>query len=264
MSEMTSTKTAAQEGIEMPAGLAASEAGYTFTADDASFTPGVAETFTFRILGPDGAAVDDFDTRHEKDLHLVVTSDDLGSYQHLHPSLAGDGTWSTTLSLPRAGGYRAYADFAAAGAAPLTLAARLTAAGELTPQSLPAAAANTTVDGYEVRFDGSVTAGAQSGLIFRVARDGAPITDLEPYLGAYGHLVAIRASDGAYLHVHPTEASSPEAVAFAVHASTPGTYRLFLDFQHQGIVRTAAFTVDVPAGAPGRETHQEEGGHGGH
>jgi hypothetical protein len=262
MTEMSSTT--APEGLEMPAGLAASEAGYTFTADDLSFTPGVDEPFTFRILGPEGAAVTGFDTRHEKDLHLVVTSDDLASYQHLHPTLAADGTWSTNLALPRAGGYRAYADFAAAGAAPMTLTARLTAAGQLSPQPLPEPATSAVVDMYEVRLNGEVSAGSESELSFRVARDGAPVTDLEPYLGAYGHLVAIRASDGAYLHVHPTEASSPDQVVFAVHASTPGSYRLFLDFQHQGVVNTAAFTVDVPAGAPGPETHEEEGGHGGH
>jgi hypothetical protein len=264
MTEMSSTSTSSEskEGLEMPAGLSASEAGYTFTADDLSFTPGVAEAFTFRIVGPDGAAVADFDTRHERDLHLVVTSDDLASYQHLHPTLAGDGTWSTTLALPRAGGYRAYADFAAAGAAPLTLAVRLAAAGELAPQPLPAPASTATVDGYQVRLDGGVTAGAESELVFRVARDGTDVTDLEPYLGAYGHLVAIRASDGAYLHVHPTEASSPEAVTFAVHASTPGAYRLFLDFQHQGMVHTAAITLDVPAGASSGEAHGQEADHG--
>ena len=69
----------------MPAGLSASEAGYTFAPDDTTFAPGVVEAFTFRILGPDGAAVTDFDTRHDKDLHLVVVSDDLADYQHLHP-----------------------------------------------------------------------------------------------------------------------------------------------------------------------------------
>jgi hypothetical protein len=267
MTEITSTATAApQEGVEMPAGLAASEAGYTFSADDVSFAPGLGERFTFRILGPDGAAVTEFDTRHEKDLHLVVTSDDLASYQHLHPTLAGDGTWSTELSLPRPAGYRAYADFAPAGGAPLTLTARLAAAGELTPQPLPAPSPAASVDGYEVGFDGELTVGAESELVFRVARVGAAVTDLEPYLGAYGHLVAIRASDGAYLHVHPTEAASPEAVTFAVHASTAGAYRLFFDFQHQGVVRTAAFTLDVPTSASSVDPHDaadaEEGGHG--
>jgi hypothetical protein len=90
-------------------------------------------------------------------------------------------------------------------------------------------------------------AGSDGELHFTVTRAGEPVDDLEPYLGAYGHLVAIRAADHAYLHVHPTEDASPREVAFVVGTPSPGTYRLFLDFQHDATVRTAAFTIDVPA-----------------
>jgi hypothetical protein len=140
----------------------------------------------------------------------------------------------------------------------------LTAAGELDPAPFPAPAPTAAVEGYDVRLDGGMAAGAGSELVFRVARRGAAVTDLEAYLGAYGHLVAIRSSDGAYLHVHPTGASSPEQVAFAVHAPSAGTYRLFLDFQHRGVVHTAAFTLEVPAGAPALSAHGEGDGHGEH
>ena len=263
----TGTPTTPEEGSDMPAGLSASAAGYSFAPHDTTFTPGVRDSFTFRILGPDGDPVTDFATRHDKDLHLVIVSDDLAHYQHLHPVSSSDGTWSTELGLPRAGGYRAYADFAAAGAEPVTLGADLVAPGDLAPQPLPAPASIATVDGYDVRLDGSVTAGADAELRFTVQGGGAAVRDLEPYLGAYGHLVAIRATDHAYLHVHPTEAS-PQQVVFAVHVPSPGAYRLFLDFQHEGVVHTAAFTLDVPAGAgdvSAGGTAQEEGaGHGGH
>jgi hypothetical protein len=260
---MTGTA-AMQQDVVTPAGLSASQSGYTFAIDDAAFTPGVARPFSFRILGPGGTAVTSYDTRHERDLHLIVTSDDLADYQHVHPQLDSDGTWTTTLALPRAGGYRAYADFAPAGAKPLTLGVALTAAGFLAPQRLPAPTSIATVAGYEVRLQGAMSAGSETEVVFQVQRDGAPVNGLEPYLGAYGHLVAVRAADLAYLHVHPTPASSTQAVAFAVEALSPGAYRLFLDFQHGGVVRTAAFTVDVPAGTGGTTTPDGEGGHGGH
>ena len=264
--EMRSQGTETSEQVtDMPAGLSASEAGYTFAPGTTTFAPGVAETFTFRILGSDGMPVTDFDTRHDKDLHLVVVSDDLAEYQHLHPVLGTGGTWSTQLSLPRAGGYRAYADFAARGSEALTLAADLLASGELSPQPLAAPVSTAMVDGYEVRLNGDVMAGTESQLRFKVVRGGVAVTDLEPYLGAFGHLVAIRATDHAYLHVHPTDDSSPTEVAFAVQVPSPGTYRLFLDFQHEGVVRTAAFTLDVPAGAaPTGAVHEEAPAHGGH
>ncbi|MDI5941459.1 hypothetical protein QLR68_25660, partial [Micromonospora sp. DH15] len=75
--------------------------------------------------------------------------------------------------------------------------------------------------------------------------DGAA-APLERYLGAYGHLVALREGDLGYLHVHP-EAGPPTAgVSFQVTVPGPGSYRLYLDFQVAGVVRTAEFTLNVP------------------
>ncbi len=245
---------------DLPPGLSASEAGLSMVAADTAFAPGVEEPFSFRIARDDGSAVTGFDARHERQLHLVVVSQDLGQYQHLHPALGADGVWSTGLTLPRAGTYRAYADFAPTGAEALTLAVTLNASGELAPQPLSAVSRQAEVDGYQVALDGDVVAGADSELRFAVTRSGARVEDLEPYLGAFGHLVAIRASDLAYLHVHPTEGSSPAEVAFAVEVPSPGMYRLFLDFQHGGAVRTAAFTIEVPAGAAPAHAADTAGG----
>jgi len=69
--------------------------------------------------------------------------------------------------------------------------------------------------------------------------------ELEPYLGALGHVVALRASDLSYLHVHPLKDVSSEAVRFGVEVPSRGTYRIFLQFQHEQRVHTAAFTVQA-------------------
>ena len=120
--------------------------------------------------------------------------------------------------------------------------------GSFDPVALPAQTPRaTTTGGYAVRIDaGRPTAGAEAALSFDVTRAGRPAT-VEPYLGARGHLVALRASDLAFLHVHPTD--SPRAdggrVRFATTFATAGRYRLFLQFNHQASVRTAAFTVGV-------------------
>ena len=94
-------------------------------------------------------------------------------------------------------------------------------------------------------------AGTESELTLTVKRDGQPVTDLEPYLGALGHLVAIRDGDLAYLHVHPLDeavgAGGPE-VRFAVEVPTTGRYALFLDFSHGGVVRTASVLATATAG----------------
>jgi hypothetical protein len=161
--------------------------------------------------------------------------------------------------VPAAGQYRVFADFQPTGRAQgLTLGADVPAPGNYQPRALPAAARTVTVDGYTVTLDGDLVPGASSKLILSVVKQGVPVTDLQPYLGAYGHLVALRNGDLAYLHVHPDGApgdgrtTAGPQVTFYAEVPSDGSYRLYLDFQHAGKVRTAAFTAvaGVPAAAP--------------
>jgi hypothetical protein len=204
----------------------------------------------FRVLGPDGAPVTDYTQDHGEDLHLVAVRADLSGYQHVHPDRAPDGTWRVPLTLTP-GTWRLVADTTPAAAdEDLALTADLQVAGTYDPQPLPGPAPVAEVDGYTVVLTGELTAGAESELTFSVSRDGRPVVDLQPYLGAYGHLVALREGDLEYLHVHPVEdahvapAPGPH-VAFAATAPSAGTHRLFLDFRHGDAVHTAAFTVQV-------------------
>lgn len=222
-------------------GLAVSENGYTLRLAEATLPVGTSP-FRFDVTGPDGGLVTDFDPTHERDLHLVVVRRDTTGFQHLHPTRDG-GTWSTPLTLDRPGAYRVYADFAPAGEPARTLAADVVVPGAYEPEPLPAPATRTTVDGYAVELTGGLDEGEVS---FRVSRDGRPVEDLQPYLGAGGHLVVLREGDLGYLHVHPEgDVATGPAIAFAAQAPSDGRYRLFLQFQHAGAVSTAAFTADT-------------------
>ncbi|MFI8456008.1 hypothetical protein [Kitasatospora sp. NPDC085464] len=228
----------------LPGGLQISERGYTLSVENPFVTAGSPTDLRFRILGADGRPVTAYQPQHEKELHLIVAPRDLSTYQHLHPTLGADGTWSAPTAVPAAGEYRVFADFTPAGAAEgLTLGADLHAAGDLRPAPLPQTGRTVTVDGYTVTLGGDLAPGRSGRLTLSVSKDGRPVTDLQPYLGAYGHLVALRAGDLAYLHVHPdTTAPGPE-IGFTTTAPSAGSYRLFLDFKHQDTVRTAAFTL---------------------
>ncbi|MFD5463236.1 hypothetical protein ACFWIQ_10485 [Kitasatospora sp. NPDC127059] len=233
----------------LPGGLQISERGYTLSVDTPFVTAGSPTDLRFRILGADGKPVTAYQQQHEKELHLIVAPRDLSTFQHLHPTLAADGTWSATTAVPAAGEYRVFADFTPAGASEgLTLGADLHAAGDLRPAPLPDTGRTVTVDGYTVTLGGDLTPGRSSHLTLTVGKDGAPVTDLQPYLGAYGHLVALRAGDLAYLHVHPDTTTPGPEIGFTTTAPSGGSYRLFLDFQHQGTVHTAAFTVTTATG----------------
>jgi hypothetical protein len=265
------TDGAAAPASDIPGGLMVSQDGYTFRLADDRVGPGDHVPIAFTIEGPDGQPVTDYDVEHEKRLHLIAVRRDLTGFQHVHPELGSDGVWTTGLDLT-AGQWRLFADFTATGADGLTLGADLSVAGAYDPVPEPGETRTAQVGDYEVTLEGDLTPGTDAKLTLSVSKDGRPVTDLEPYLGAYGHLVALREGDLAYLHVHPDGAPGdgrtdpgPEVVFYAAVPSE-GDYRLYLDFQHDGLVRTAAFAVtageSAASGPDAGVEDEEDGGHG--
>jgi hypothetical protein len=247
MSEMAGGHGGTSAGDAEPAGLAVSQDGYTMQLAQTSVPPGQPVQFAFTINDGEGRPVRaGYEVESERELHLIVVRRDTTLFQHLHPSRDSAGTWSTRLVLPEAGVYRAYADFTIGGTR-RTLATDLFVPGDFRPTALPPASGRADVDGYSGTLAGhDVRAGSESSLTFRVERSGRPVADLQPYLGAKGHLVALREGDLAYLHVHPDAMTgAAEEIRFTAEFPTPGRYRLFLQFSTGGRVHTAAYTLEV-------------------
>jgi hypothetical protein len=260
-----SAATAAAEDV--PGGLMVSQSGYTFSLADRQAKPGRDVGISFTIDGPTGKPVTEYEVEHEKRLHLIAVRRDFTGFQHVHPELGSDGVWSTKLDLT-AGQWRLFADFKAADAEALTLGADLAVDGDYRPDAVAGESRTAQVDGYTVTLEGDLNAGQDSKLTLDVSRDGEAVADLQPYLGAYGHLVALRSGDLAYLHVHPDGTPGdgktqpgPEVVFYAAVPSA-GTYHLFLDFRHEGVVRTAAFTVSTRKAAPAEKDKESSDDHG--
>jgi hypothetical protein len=220
-------------------GLAVADDGLRIEVATPELRRGRGERLTYRVVDDAGQPVRDFDVAHEKRMHLIVVRRDLTGFQHLHPRQDAAGNWVAPIQLDDAGSYRLFADFARDGA-PHTLAADLRVDGDADLRALPDARPLARTDGgYEVRL-----ADDGADLRFTVTRDGKPV-QVDPYLGANGHLVALREGDLAFLHVHPTEDAHGAGIAFAAMFPTPGRYGLFLQFKHEGRVHTAAFTKEV-------------------
>lgn len=238
---------------EAVSGVSLSAGGFTLTPVSAPAAAGEAGELSFRILDGDGSPVTAYTPQHEKELHLIVVRGDGAEFRHVHPVLdRATGTWSLPWTWDAAGSYRVFTDFAASGADPVTLTRTVDVAGSFAPAA-PATTAETTVDGFDARISGDLVPGSSSELTVTISRDGAPVTTLQPYLGAFGHLVALREGDLAYLHVHPEGeepvpgARSGPDVRFAAHVPTAGRYLLYFDFQVDGSVHTAAFVLDAKA-----------------
>ena len=227
-------------GAQPVRGLAVSEGGLTLKLARTAREPGKAFNLAFRIVDRSGQTVRDFDVEHTKRMHLIVVRRDMTGFQHLHPRQRADGSWSVPVRLREAGGYRVFADFSVHGKAQ-TLADDLQVDGTVRSRPLPAPRPTARVDGLKVRLtEGAGHAADESELGFTVRRNGHPVA-AQSYLGAKGHLVALRQGDLAFLHVHPDENSLKFMATFPAAAR----YRLFLQFKIDGRVHTAAFTQEV-------------------
>jgi hypothetical protein len=241
-------------------GLSESSNGMRLTLHTGELQPAEPTQLRFSIAGAGGIPVRDYQVEHEKRMHLIIARRDLTGFQHLHPRLGKDGNWTTPVTIRQPGDYRVFADFKREGTNE-TLATNVRVAGQADQRPLPAvSSAATTAGGYRVELGGADSAaGKETELAFTVTKDGRRI-ETEPYLGAGGHLVALRQGDLAYLHVHPSEgggagrgdehggdghAGGETAVRFETEFPSAARYRLFLQFKHEGKIQTAAFTHRV-------------------
>lgn len=248
-----SAGTVSQTGSAMPmgaavGGLSLSSDGLTLVPETTTFAAGRTQRLAFRVAGAGGAPVTTYAVVHDKPLHLIIVRRDLSGFQHLHPAMASDGTWGIDLTLAEPGIYRMIADFTAiVGGRQIatTLGGDLTVAGDYAPRALPEPGRAFKTDAFTVSYEGTPNTQATQPLLMTVTGADGKTSKLDPYLGAYGHLVVMREGDLAYVHVHPEAELVDGKVKFWLTAPSPGTYRMFFDFQVAGQVHTAAWTSRI-------------------
>jgi hypothetical protein len=215
-------------------------------------TAGDAVPITFQIMN--GATpITDFTEAHTKKLHFIAVKKDLSGYQHIHPTLAPDGTWATTAKLTP-GPWRFIADslptIPGSMSMQMTLGADVMVPGEATTVPLPPVSKTASVDGYDVKVRGEIGVGHPHNFTFIVSKDGRPVTDIGEYLGAYGHLVALDTKTLTYNHLHPGQELQPGLlvgpdVTFQAQLPKDGLYRLFFEFNAGGSIHKAELTLNV-------------------
>ncbi len=228
-------------------GLAISLDGFTLEPSRTTFPQEGRKRYEFRIVDDRGRVVrDGYELESNRELHLVVVRRDTAVYEHVHPRRSRDGTWSVDLGLREPGVYRAFADFQIDGKK-RALATDLFVPGDFQPKALPDPEPVNDIDEFSVALAAqALRAGQASTLTLSIKRGETPFTELERYLGARGHLVALREGDLGYLHVHPDADGDSNAVAFEATFPTAGRYRLFFQFKTGGRVRTVDYTMEVP------------------
>lgn len=215
-------------------------------ADPSVIEANTQVNLTLTLLDPHGAAVRDLEIVHEKLVHLIVVRDGLDVFSHLHPDLV-EGTFSKTVTFPAAGTYFLYADFKPLGGQPVTAMAEVRVQGDAV--AAPALEVHvpgrimTEALGADISLE--QVSGAYRISFSVLAPDGTPVTDLEPYLGAMGHLVVISADGMEYVHAHPVDGAPAGPVVFEAHFPGPGLYKAWGEFQRAGKVHAVPFALEV-------------------
>jgi hypothetical protein len=245
--------------------------------------PGRKATLRFKIFHPGtGEPIKKFEVVHERQYHLFVISQDMEYFQHIHPEEQPDGTWTIDLTLPRAGYYKVLSDFLPSGGASQFIARPLITAGyggDLAADAahlVPDTVLTKTVDDMTatVSYDPpAFVVGLYGHLTFHLSdtATGRPITDLQTYLGAFGHTLIMSEDMVDYVHSHPLDIlampdddggppqflippgadlerlrGGPE-VTFEGLMPKPGSYRAFTQFRRHDKLHTFAFTFNVEA-----------------
>lgn len=234
-------------------GLAPAAGGYRIVARVHWLGAPTVTDYRFTVTGPNGKPVTDFAVDQTKHMHLYAIRSDLTGFQHVHPAMAADGTWTAHLGSLTAGQWRLFASFTPSTGpgrgTDLVLSQPLGIAGSLRPVPLPAPATSATVDGYTVTVRAQLSAGAAGPLAVTITRAGTPVRDLEPYLDSFAHLTAFHAGDLAFAHLHPVGDAARHrggpTLSFHAALGKPGNWRLFIQFQTSGHLHTAALTLRV-------------------
>ena len=249
----------------------------------AAVKPGQKATLFFRFFRPgNDDIVKKFEVVHEKQFHLFVISQDMEYFQHIHPTEQPDGTWSINVTLPKAGYYKVLCDFYPAGGSAQFLARPLVTAGYTgdlagdMARLVPDSNQTKTVDDITatVKYDPEqFMVGFYGHLNFFLTdtTTGRPITDLQTYLGAFGHTLIMSEDMEDYVHSHPLDIlampdddggppqflippgadlekirGGPE-VTFEGLMPKPGHYRAWTQFRRHDQIHTFAYTFNVVA-----------------
>lgn len=244
---------------------------------------GERTTLRFAIHHPgSGELVRDFAMVHDRRYHLFVINQDMEYFEHIHPEQDPDGSWTIDVTLPRAGYYKVLSDFVPSGGTAQFIARPLVTRGY--DGDLVGERARLVADTASSKTVGDLTAaltldpptfvaGLYGHLNFHLtdSASGEPATDLQAYLGAFGHTLILNEDMSEYVHSHPIDLSAgfdDEAgpmlfmIPMGVDAETlrggpdvtfdalmprAGRYRAFTQFRRHDEVRTFAFTFEVAA-----------------
>jgi hypothetical protein len=198
-----------------------------------------------------GQAIDKFETFQTKLMHLIVVSDDLQTFSHVHPVYKQKGRFEVQANFPQGGNYTLVSDYKPTGQAEQVSLMQVKVAGK--PAAAPKVDFTKTklINNTKVQLTANnLKTGKETMLVFKLQEaNGQPVKDLQPYLGERGHLVIMKNSipltRADYIHAHAAEHASGGEIHFMTTFPKAGKYKLWGQFNRNGQIVTADFWVNV-------------------
>ncbi|OGH13544.1 MAG: hypothetical protein A2860_03730 [Candidatus Levybacteria bacterium RIFCSPHIGHO2_01_FULL_37_33] len=222
-----------------------------------------------------GLPITDLQLDHERILHVILVSEDLNEFKHVHPEDSKDfivGTQANEFEVPltvsKAGRYRVLIDGSRKGMGGVFDTVWLEVSGGKQLVAITKDLSRTRIfDGYEVTLgidSDKIKAGHDSHLNYSIKKDGIAVFDTDEYLGADMHLVFAPADLSTMIHAHGMKEKTDSSIEAHETFSFPGLWKIYGQFQHKGKVVTTEFMVEVeqeinPMVQP--QTHMDDHGH---
>ncbi len=228
-----------------------------------SLKPGEV-TLAFKLYGADAHEFgpNDLKVAHEKLVHIVLLRDDATEFQHIHPEYK-DGRWTVKTTIAKQGLYQMYVNIEPTEEAPIILRVPLTIGGSTEQSQFPSVSndMSATVSGIQatLQLASPLKTKEHTTLTFALTQNGKPVTKIDPYLGAFGHVVVVRHGDSDdYSHGHPITESKPTdgKVVFESEFPIRGTYTIFAQFSINGQVKVFPITISVESEGQAPADHE--------
>ncbi|MGB8167178.1 MAG: hypothetical protein WCF18_06775 [Chthoniobacteraceae bacterium] len=198
---------------------------------------------------------------HTQPIHLLIEEAGLGDYHHEHPILTEKpGEYAFSFTPGKTTAYRVWADIvpAATGVQELPFV-DLASTGKASSIEDTASRFTSSAGGYQFTLllaNGNHVPpkAGQSRQIGITVTDpnGKPVTELEPVMNAFSHLVGFYDDYKTVIHLHPTggDVLNPTlrggpALGFILFAPRPGFVRLYCQVRIGGKMLFAPFNLNV-------------------
>ncbi|MBE9228901.1 hypothetical protein IQ264_26160 [Phormidium sp. LEGE 05292] len=208
------------------------------------------------IQDQSGKTISKFDTFQEQLMHLILVSEDLQIFNHIHPEYKGNGRFEVTTQFPKAGKYALFTDYKPTGQKEQVSVLNTEVPGNSNSVAKVDFNRNKTFGNTKANLgvsESSLTARKPVSFVFSLkdAATNQPVKDLQPYLGERGHLVIVKQSspltkaDYIHAHAHTMTNLPPGEVHFMTEFPQAGKYKLWGQFNRNGKIVTTDFWVNV-------------------